>query len=295
MGVPSARLQFLGLPCVVTLLPGDAECLPEELTVHAPDCAPTASVCLQVDLLWEDALFMFDYFKPKTLPEFDSYKTSTVSADLANLLRRIATIVPRTARPALSLDRVSAYIEGTSVEVRAGCRPGPISRTPPPARLSPSPLPSHLPGALPPGRGRPLPSSGQRALLPPGRLPLQEQGAVQGHQVLHARHLRLPRQVSPWLREGWAAASSWMGRDAPATAQSLGRRKARARRPLSPSQAALCSRPAVGRRCLAPACWGAASAPGPSPQPWGVGWTPTSSKAMSLTVAVCFFGAGLPW
>lgn len=37
---------------------------------------------------------MFEYFpKPKTLPEFDSYKTSTVSADLANLLRRIATIV----------------------------------------------------------------------------------------------------------------------------------------------------------------------------------------------------------
>nr|KAF6275241.1 calcineurin binding protein 1 [Pipistrellus kuhlii] len=71
----------------------------------------------QVDLIWEDALFMFEYFKPKTLPEFDSYKTSTVSADLANLLKRIATIVPRTERPALSMDRVSAYIEGTSAEV----------------------------------------------------------------------------------------------------------------------------------------------------------------------------------
>ncbi|XP_060051228.1 calcineurin-binding protein cabin-1 isoform X2 [Erinaceus europaeus] len=71
----------------------------------------------QVDLIWEDAQFMFDYFKPKTLPEFDSYKTSTVSADLANLLKRIATIVPRTEKPALSLDKVSAYIEGTSAEV----------------------------------------------------------------------------------------------------------------------------------------------------------------------------------
>ncbi|ELW49645.1 Calcineurin-binding protein cabin-1 [Tupaia chinensis] len=71
----------------------------------------------QVDLVWEDALFMFEYFKPKTLPEFDSYKTSTVSADLANLLKRIATIVPRTERPSLSLDRVSAYIEGTTAEV----------------------------------------------------------------------------------------------------------------------------------------------------------------------------------
>ncbi|XP_007955587.1 calcineurin-binding protein cabin-1, partial [Orycteropus afer afer] len=72
---------------------------------------------LQVDLVWEDALFMFEYFKPKTLPEFDSYKTSTVSADLANLLKRIATIVPHTERPTLSLDKVSAYIEGTSAEV----------------------------------------------------------------------------------------------------------------------------------------------------------------------------------
>lgn len=71
----------------------------------------------KVDLIWEDALFMFEYFKPKTLPEFDSYKTSTVSADLANLLKRIATIVPRTEKPALSMEKVSAYIEGTSAEV----------------------------------------------------------------------------------------------------------------------------------------------------------------------------------
>ncbi|XP_020833225.1 calcineurin-binding protein cabin-1 isoform X2 [Phascolarctos cinereus] len=73
----------------------------------------------QVELVWEDALFMFDYFKPKTLPEFDSYKTSTVSADLANLLKKVATIVPRTEKPALSLDDVSSYIEGTLSKVPA--------------------------------------------------------------------------------------------------------------------------------------------------------------------------------
>uniref|UniRef100_A0A4X2LET1 Calcineurin-binding protein cabin-1 n=1 Tax=Vombatus ursinus TaxID=29139 RepID=A0A4X2LET1_VOMUR len=71
----------------------------------------------QVELVWEDALFMFDYFKPKTLPEFDSYKTSTVSADLANLLKKVAAIVPRTEKPALSLDDVSGYIEGTLSKV----------------------------------------------------------------------------------------------------------------------------------------------------------------------------------
>uniref|UniRef100_A0A4W5LMH2 Calcineurin-binding protein cabin-1 n=1 Tax=Hucho hucho TaxID=62062 RepID=A0A4W5LMH2_9TELE len=67
----------------------------------------------QVELLWSNALFMFQYFKPKTLPEFDSYKTSTVSADLANLLKRISGIVPRSDTPILTMDEVSTYIEGT--------------------------------------------------------------------------------------------------------------------------------------------------------------------------------------
>ncbi|KAM9329216.1 calcineurin-binding protein cabin-1 [Gastrophryne carolinensis] len=73
----------------------------------------------QVELLWEDALILFEYFKPKTLPEFDSYKTSTVSADLANLLKKMATIVPRSDKPKLSMESVSAYIEGLSNKVPA--------------------------------------------------------------------------------------------------------------------------------------------------------------------------------
>ncbi|KAG8455870.1 hypothetical protein GDO86_001891 [Hymenochirus boettgeri] len=68
----------------------------------------------QVELLWEDAVIMFEYFKPKTVPEFDSYKTSTVSADLANLLKKMATIVPQSDKPKLSIENVSAYIEGTN-------------------------------------------------------------------------------------------------------------------------------------------------------------------------------------
>ncbi|KAL4660425.1 calcineurin-binding protein cabin-1 isoform X2 [Arapaima gigas] len=70
----------------------------------------------QVELQWADALFMFQYFKPKTLPEFDSYKTSTVSADLSNLLKRISTIVPHSDAPVLAMEEVSGYIEGESVE-----------------------------------------------------------------------------------------------------------------------------------------------------------------------------------
>uniref|UniRef100_A0AAY5EBL5 Calcineurin binding protein 1 n=1 Tax=Electrophorus electricus TaxID=8005 RepID=A0AAY5EBL5_ELEEL len=75
----------------------------------------------QVELQWSDALFMFEYFKPKTLPEFDSYKTSTVSADLANLLKRLSGIIPRSETPTLSIDEVSSYIEGGGVKVDLGC------------------------------------------------------------------------------------------------------------------------------------------------------------------------------
>uniref|UniRef100_A0AAR2JIQ6 Calcineurin-binding protein cabin-1 n=1 Tax=Pygocentrus nattereri TaxID=42514 RepID=A0AAR2JIQ6_PYGNA len=71
----------------------------------------------QVELQWSDALFMFEYFKPKTLPEFDSYKTSTVSADLANLLKRLSGIIPRSDEPTLSFDDVSAYVEGGAIKV----------------------------------------------------------------------------------------------------------------------------------------------------------------------------------
>uniref|UniRef100_A0A3Q3KUK7 Calcineurin-binding protein cabin-1 n=1 Tax=Mastacembelus armatus TaxID=205130 RepID=A0A3Q3KUK7_9TELE len=71
----------------------------------------------QVELLWSDALFMFQYFKPKSLPEFDSYKTSTVSAELANLLRRFAGIVPPSDGPILTMDEVAAYIEGMTEKV----------------------------------------------------------------------------------------------------------------------------------------------------------------------------------
>ncbi|XP_073675244.1 calcineurin-binding protein cabin-1 [Garra rufa] len=82
----------------------------------------------QVELHWDDAVFMFEYFKPKTLPEFDSYKTSTVSADLANLLKRLSGIIPRNDGPTLSVDDVSAYIEGGALKVPAlpeGASPAP--------------------------------------------------------------------------------------------------------------------------------------------------------------------------
>lgn len=85
------------------------------LCVPLSNCV--SNVCVQVELLWSDALFMFQYFKPKSLPEFDSYKTSTVSAELANLLRRFAGIAPTSDAPTLTMDEVAAYIEGMTEKV----------------------------------------------------------------------------------------------------------------------------------------------------------------------------------
>ncbi|XP_036954498.1 calcineurin-binding protein cabin-1 isoform X6 [Acanthopagrus latus] len=83
----------------------------------------------QVELLWSDAHFMFQYFKPKSLPEFDSYKTSTVSAELANLLRRFAGIAPTSDTPILTMDEVAAYIEGMTE--KAPCPPEGSAPAPP--------------------------------------------------------------------------------------------------------------------------------------------------------------------
>ncbi|XP_028434344.1 calcineurin-binding protein cabin-1 isoform X3 [Perca flavescens] len=83
----------------------------------------------QVELLWCDALFMFQYFKPKSLPEFDSYKTSTVSAELANLLRRFSGIAPTSDTPILTMDELAAYIEGMTE--KAPCLPEGSAPAPP--------------------------------------------------------------------------------------------------------------------------------------------------------------------
>uniref|UniRef100_A0A8C5H4S5 Calcineurin-binding protein cabin-1 n=1 Tax=Gouania willdenowi TaxID=441366 RepID=A0A8C5H4S5_GOUWI len=83
----------------------------------------------QIELLWSDALFMFRYFKPKSLPEFDSYKTSTVSAELANLLRRFSTIAPLSDTPMLTMDEVAAYIEDNTE--KTPCHPAGSAPAPP--------------------------------------------------------------------------------------------------------------------------------------------------------------------
>ncbi|KAK2144096.1 hypothetical protein LSH36_785g00023 [Paralvinella palmiformis] len=46
-------------------------------------------------LEWSHAVQVFDYFKPTSMPEYDSYKTSTVSAELENFLCRVSALIPQ--------------------------------------------------------------------------------------------------------------------------------------------------------------------------------------------------------
>lgn len=73
----------------------------------------------QVNLTWERAPVVFNFYKPSVTPEFDSYKTSTVSSELETLLKRIATLVPTEHDPTKAADAVVAYVDGASDELPA--------------------------------------------------------------------------------------------------------------------------------------------------------------------------------
>ncbi|XP_033111839.1 calcineurin-binding protein cabin-1-like isoform X1 [Anneissia japonica] len=68
----------------------------------------------ELPLLWEDTKFLFEYFKPKILPEFDSYKTSTMSSELESLLLKISRIIPEQQNPANTIESLQAFIDGTT-------------------------------------------------------------------------------------------------------------------------------------------------------------------------------------
>ncbi|XP_063400740.1 calcineurin-binding protein cabin-1-like [Mytilus trossulus] len=68
----------------------------------------------QIDLTWERTDDLFNYFKPKSVPEFDSYKTEAVPAEVEHLLRRICNLVPESQKPVYVIDSLQDYIDGTT-------------------------------------------------------------------------------------------------------------------------------------------------------------------------------------
>ncbi|XP_022668029.1 calcineurin-binding protein cabin-1-like isoform X3 [Varroa jacobsoni] len=64
-------------------------------------------------LTWEHAKYVFTFYKPTRLPEFDSYAQS-ISAEAESLFRRIASLIPAESNPAACADRMAIHIESSS-------------------------------------------------------------------------------------------------------------------------------------------------------------------------------------
>ncbi|GFN77427.1 calcineurin-binding protein cabin-1-like [Plakobranchus ocellatus] len=81
-----------------------------------------------VEMTWEGAGPVFHFFAPHTIPEFDSYKASTVSSDVEHLLRRIYNLIPKSLQPGPRHTAVVEYIEGISKALPAASSPlSPVS------------------------------------------------------------------------------------------------------------------------------------------------------------------------
>lgn len=64
-------------------------------------------------LTWDRAQQLYEYFCPEALPEFDSYKSISISTDLEQLLQRITAIIPKECDPQPMLPKISEYLHGT--------------------------------------------------------------------------------------------------------------------------------------------------------------------------------------
>ncbi|WAR03684.1 CABIN-like protein [Mya arenaria] len=67
-----------------------------------------------ISLEWSGAVDIFNYFKPRSLPEFDGYRSETISAELEFLLKRIIPLVPEECKHmGVRPEEIQSYIEGS--------------------------------------------------------------------------------------------------------------------------------------------------------------------------------------
>ncbi|XP_022907944.2 calcineurin-binding protein cabin-1-like isoform X2 [Onthophagus taurus] len=63
-------------------------------------------------LTWEKAQQVYEFFCPDALPEFDSYKSISISAELEQLLQRISSLVPTECDPQPLVLKVTDFVKG---------------------------------------------------------------------------------------------------------------------------------------------------------------------------------------
>lgn len=65
-----------------------------------------------VQLTWEKAIQLFDIFRPDVLPEFNSYKIDSISADMEALLQHILSVLPETYDVSQQTGPITEFING---------------------------------------------------------------------------------------------------------------------------------------------------------------------------------------
>ncbi|XP_054016613.1 calcineurin-binding protein cabin-1-like isoform X2 [Hylaeus anthracinus] len=64
----------------------------------------------QMKVTWEGAQLLFEFYKPKQIPEFYSPRSLTISADTEELFKRIVKLIPPESDPNQVIDEMKAYI-----------------------------------------------------------------------------------------------------------------------------------------------------------------------------------------
>lgn len=65
-------------------------------------------------LTWKHAQQLYEFYQPKSLPEFDSYRFDSISNEMEQLLLRILALVPSELDPQKILPHVMEYLNGQS-------------------------------------------------------------------------------------------------------------------------------------------------------------------------------------
>lgn len=65
-----------------------------------------------VDLTFESAQLLLDFYRPDELPEFDSYRVGSITADAEALIKKIIGLAPEEYNPQKTLENLRLYVEG---------------------------------------------------------------------------------------------------------------------------------------------------------------------------------------
>lgn len=65
-----------------------------------------------IDLDWTHAIQLYDLYRPVKMPEFDTFKRDSITAEMEQLLQRIIAIIPSDIDPSVRCDVMEKFISG---------------------------------------------------------------------------------------------------------------------------------------------------------------------------------------